>query len=113
MDASCNSSPRKWTLASGRSRRVLVFSAAFARTASTDQRLDRATVRPRFSAVVACCVAPPSAIDGRVLVMILQQLIDEPPADATIADVQYRLYIIDAVRFKRPLPTEPSVRAPA
>lgn len=28
---------------------------------------------------------------------ILQQLIDELPDDATIADVQYRLYIIDAV----------------
>ena len=27
---------------------------------------------------------------------ILQQLIDELPDDATIADVQYRLYIIDA-----------------
>ena len=28
---------------------------------------------------------------------ILKQLIDELPDDATIADVQYRLYIIDAV----------------
>jgi predicted transcriptional regulator len=29
---------------------------------------------------------------------ILKQLIDELPDDATIADVQYRLYIIDAAR---------------
>lgn len=28
---------------------------------------------------------------------ILRQLIDELPDDATIADVQYRLYVIDAV----------------
>ncbi len=28
---------------------------------------------------------------------ILKQLIEELPDDATIADVQYRLYIIDAV----------------
>ena len=32
---------------------------------------------------------------------ILQQLIDELPDDATIADVQYRLYIIDAVNRGR------------
>jgi hypothetical protein len=33
---------------------------------------------------------------------ILKQLIDELPDDATIADVQYRLYIIDAWRRGRP-----------
>ena len=32
---------------------------------------------------------------------ILKQLIDELPDDATIADVQYRLYIIDAVKRGR------------
>lgn len=32
---------------------------------------------------------------------ILKQLIDELPDDATIADVQYRLYIIDAVNRGR------------
>jgi predicted transcriptional regulator len=32
---------------------------------------------------------------------ILQQLIDELPDDATIADVQYRLYIIDAANRGR------------
>jgi predicted transcriptional regulator len=32
---------------------------------------------------------------------ILQQLIDELPDDATIADVQYRLYVIDAVHRGR------------
>lgn len=32
---------------------------------------------------------------------ILRQLIDELPDDATIADVQYRLYIIDAVNRGR------------
>lgn len=32
---------------------------------------------------------------------ILQQLIDELPDDATIADVQYRLYIFDAVNRGR------------
>ena len=32
---------------------------------------------------------------------ILQQLLDELPEDATIADVQYRLYIIDAVNRGR------------
>lgn len=32
---------------------------------------------------------------------ILQQLIDELPDDATIAEVQYRLYVIDAVNRGR------------
>ncbi len=32
---------------------------------------------------------------------ILKQLIDELPDDATIADVQYRLYLIDAVQRGR------------
>jgi predicted transcriptional regulator len=32
---------------------------------------------------------------------VLQQLIDELPDDATIADVQYRLYVIDAVNRGR------------
>jgi hypothetical protein len=32
---------------------------------------------------------------------ILRQLIDELPDDATIADVQYRLYLIDAVNRGR------------
>jgi hypothetical protein len=32
---------------------------------------------------------------------ILKQLIDELPDDATIADVQYRLYVIDAVNRGR------------
>ncbi len=32
---------------------------------------------------------------------ILRQLLDELPDDATIADVQYRLYIIDAVNRGR------------
>ena len=32
---------------------------------------------------------------------ILKQLIDELPDDATIADVQYHLYIIDAVNRGR------------
>jgi hypothetical protein len=32
---------------------------------------------------------------------ILKQLINELPDDATIADVQYRLYIIDAVNRGR------------
>ncbi|MBA3460046.1 MAG: hypothetical protein H0T46_08800 [Deltaproteobacteria bacterium] len=32
---------------------------------------------------------------------LLQQLIDELPDDATIADVQYRLYIIDAANRGR------------
>lgn len=32
---------------------------------------------------------------------ILQQLIDELPDDATIADVQYRLHVIDAVHRGR------------
>lgn len=32
---------------------------------------------------------------------ILQQLIAELPDDATIADVQYRLYVIDAVNRGR------------
>ncbi len=32
---------------------------------------------------------------------ILKQLIDELPDDATIADVQYRLYLIDSVQRGR------------
>jgi hypothetical protein len=32
---------------------------------------------------------------------ILRHLIDDLPDDATIADVQYRLYIIDAVQHGR------------
>ena len=32
---------------------------------------------------------------------ILQRLIDELPDDATIADVQYRLYVIDTVNRGR------------
>lgn len=32
---------------------------------------------------------------------ILKQLIDELPDDATIAEVQYRLYLIDAVQRGR------------
>lgn len=40
-------------------------------------------------------VATPSAKQ------ILRQLLDELPDDATIADVQYRLYIIDAVNRGR------------